>query len=291
MLLPFLLPAYPFSLRLRAGLLVLGCFSVLCLFPAATAQPMDDTMPEALKTVLEKAPLENESARTKKQRLEALETYNHGVELFRAAQEEAQRGERYNHWKLLRQSQSTFRKALKLEPSLVEAHSNLGFTWLSAERYDKAIDSFQDALKVNPKHLGSLNGLATAYSLNQELDKALATFEILNTLAPGNAQYWFNRGSVLQKYGQAEAAETAYRQTLKLEPEHQAAWFNLATLFDNAGETGKARQAYEKAKEAGIDTPIGLESYRRLKALDRSVLLPESTQADDTQAPSKKSTP
>ena len=200
-------------------------------------------------------------------KLEARKTYNHGVELFRAAQMEANRNQPSLQKRLLKESLAEFKKAQRLDPAFVEPISNEGYAYLSMERYDQAIGAFQRALAIDDKHLNTLNGLATAYGLGGQAERAVATFDRLTTLSPGEPQYHFNKGSLLQKFGKADEAEAAYRQALRLDGKHQASLFNLASLYENRGENQKAVDFYQQAKAADIGSPVGLEALRRLERL------------------------
>jgi tetratricopeptide (TPR) repeat protein len=198
----------------------------------------------------------------------ALEAYNTGVRLFRAAQQESSRGELYNQSQLLKEAEACFKKALKLNPKLVEAPSNLGFLYLSQNKNKKAEAAFEQALVLDPKHSVSLNGLATVAALSNNFPKALSTLDALLSSNPTQAQLWFNKGSVLQKFGQWQAAEAAYTKAIELDSTHQASLFNLATLYDNTNQPVLAKRYYELTKHVAIDTPIGLEALRRLEILN-----------------------
>lgn len=246
--------AFPLFLVVLLGSIVFGSWSY------AEEAPSEGSTPEAASK-LEKPKI------TEKQK-EALEHYNKGVRLFRAAQLEKSKGEAFNHRRLLRESEGEFKAALRDNDELVPARSNLGFVFLAKEDSRRAIREFERALELNPKHTVSLNGLATAYSMDDAPDKALETYERLLQLTPGDPQAWFNKGSVLQKFKRLEAAETAYTKALNLDPLHQPSLFNLATLYENSGRALMARRYYEKAKGVAIDSPIGLQALRRLEILD-----------------------
>ncbi|MEB3205907.1 MAG: tetratricopeptide repeat protein [Vampirovibrionales bacterium] len=201
---------------------------------------------------------------------QAKELYNKGVDAFQLAQFQGSRGNQAGQLNLYKSAEKLFKKALTLDSTLIEAKTNLGYLWLAQERPKKAIVFFQQALATHPNHVSALNGLANAYVLQKQFAQAEATFQQLVKLSPGQADYWFNLGSVLQKDGKPEDARVAYQQALKLEPTHQRTLFNLATLCHNQGQLNDAKRYYEQAKQAGIETPVGLEALRRLRILDKS---------------------
>lgn len=201
--------------------------------------------------------------------------YNKGVELFQIAQIQNEKGNVAGQRKLLKEAINQFNAALKQNPKLVEAQSNIGFAHLTLHDYRKAIEAFEKALTINPNHLNTLNGLSTAYAFNNNIDQAIQTFNKLTTLDPGNSQYFFNKGSVLQKAGRIQEAQQAYQQALKIQPNDQRALFNMGTLYENQGKLEEARPYYEKAKGVEIGNTIGLEAIRRLESIDAALKSPK----------------
>lgn len=201
----------------------------------------------------------------------AIVEYNKGIELFQIAQLQSEKGNASGQKKLLREAIKHFESAIRINPRLVEAQSNIGFAHLTLHDYGKAIQAFEKALTINPNHLNTLNGLSTAYAFNNKIDRAIQYFDRLTTLDPGNSQYFFNKGSVLQKAGRIEDARIAYEQALKVKPDDQRALFNLGTLYENQGKLEAARPYYEKAKGVEIGNTVGLEAIRRLEAIDSAL--------------------
>lgn len=193
--------------------------------------------------------------------------FNKGVELFQIAQVQSEKGNLSGQRELLRESIRRFEAALRVDPKLAEAQSNIGFAYLTLKDYRRAILNFEKVLTINPQHLNTLNGLSTAYAFDGKIDQAIQTFDRLTTLDPANSQYFFNKGSVLQKAGRVAAAKVAYEQALRIQPTDQRTLFNLGTLFENQGNLLEAQKYYEKAKGVEIGNTIGLESIRRLEAI------------------------
>lgn len=197
--------------------------------------------------------------------------YNKGVELFQIAQIQGEKGNTNGQKQLLKEAITHFEAALKQNPKLVEAQSNIGFAQLTMHQYHKAIEAFQKALLINAKHLNTLNGLSTAYAFDGKINEAIKTFNQLTTLDPGNAQYFFNKGSVLQRAGRIDEARVAYEQALKIQPADQRTLFNLGTLYENQGKLEIAKTYYTKAKGVEIGNTIGLEAIQRIEAIDAAL--------------------
>jgi tetratricopeptide (TPR) repeat protein len=202
--------------------------------------------------------------------VQAIQYYNRGIELFRAAQLDGQQGEVLQQARLLKQARSSLRQALALNPQLVEAYSALGQIELVDKRYKQAIAAFNQALAINPNHLISLNDLAKTYGFNQQADLALATYDRLLSLAPGEPSYWYNKGCALQQLNRATEAQTAYSEAIRLNPGYQQALFNLGTLLENQGNPEAAKPYYRRAKQANAGNAIGLEALHRLEWLNQT---------------------
>ena len=213
-----------------------------------------------------------------------LEDYNRGVEIFNYAQLQLQNGNFKGHLEQLKLARTTFETALRADPTMVEAQSNIGYVYLTEKNYKKAIKAFNKALLINENHLASLNGLATTYTLRHKFVKALGYYKTLTKLAPGNDQYWFNQGSVLQRMTRHDDAKTAYDEAVKINPNNQRAWFNVGTLYENKGATEQALLAYQKVKTIDLGNPIGLEALNRIKQI-QSKQHQESTETSEDSSP------
>jgi tetratricopeptide (TPR) repeat protein len=194
--------------------------------------------------------------------------YNKGVELFQIAQVQLEKGNRAGQKKLLRQAINRFETAYQQNGKLIQAPSNIGFVYLTLGDYKKAEKFFNTALLVDKNHLNSLNGLATVYVFLQKTEWAIKTLDHLISLDPGNSQYYFNKGSILQSAGKIRDAQGAYEKALDIDPENQRALFNMGTLFENEGALEKAKPYYEQSKSADIGNPIGLEAIHRLDRIN-----------------------
>jgi hypothetical protein len=212
------------------------------------------------------------------------EAYNRGVELFNYAQLQLQNGNYNGHLEQLNLAREAFENALKGDPSLIEAQSNIGYVYLTQKDYPKAIKAFDKALLLNDKHLSSLNGLATTHALRNKLAVALTYYQRLTELAPGNDQFWFNQGSILQRMDQPDGAKAAYDEALKINPKNQRAWFNIGTLYENQGAAEQALTAYQKVKSIDLSNPIGLEALNRIKRIQTEAA---QKQADNLSSAAK----
>jgi tetratricopeptide (TPR) repeat protein len=290
-------------MRLGGWMLLLACMAIALqgmawadetTLPLPTTTTTTPTAPPSAFSQLSKAEQDNLK--------EAIVAYNQGLLAFGQAQQAQQQGQLSVAIKGFRSAEGLFKAALKFNPTLVEAQSNLAYVALAQQRYPQAVKAFKQALAMQPKHLASLQGLATAYSLQLPtvlttptlsakqdglLQQALDVLAQLQEAYPNHALAWYNQGSLYQRVNNLPKAETAYLQALERDPTLQQAWFNLATLYETTQHWGDAQRAYQQAKQTGITTPIGLEALKRLEGLPQRQALTTTPPAatNDTPTP------
>ena len=74
-----------------------------------------------------------------------------------------------------------YNDALKINPSCVNTHNNLGSVHKQKQDYDQAINYFEKAVKINPKHLAANHNLADIYRIQKKWDKALFYFNRISS--------------------------------------------------------------------------------------------------------------
>ena len=92
-------------------------------------------------------------------------------------------------WKL-KASEQSYRKAIKLNPKIAQAHQWLGINLKSQMRYDEAYDSIQLGLELDPHHPVLLvNFTGAAIELNK-FDEAISAIEKGFDIHPDFKGYW-----------------------------------------------------------------------------------------------------
>jgi predicted Zn-dependent protease len=94
-------------------------------------------------------------------------------------------------------------KALRVDPKFIEAHNNLGASYLQLSRYQDAIREFEAAIALDEKMVAPYRNMSVGYFL-------------------------------LRRYTEAEAAA---RQALTLNPEHKPARYSLGRALAAQGST------------------------------------------------------
>jgi tetratricopeptide (TPR) repeat protein len=112
-------------------------------------------------------------------------------------------------------AESAYRKAIELDPGLVEAHLNLGRLLHTGGAVHDALEQYRSALGAGG-------------------DDAIA---------------WFNIGVASQDLGDRQGAVEAYERTLELSPRFADARYNLAALYEDIGDVALALQHLRAYRE------------------------------------------
>ena len=118
----------------------------------------------------------------------------------------------------------------------------------------EAIDAYDRALRVDPSKIEALLNCGTIHYEDGNFEKASEYFGRAISSQPDNALAHFNLGSVLEEVGDVDAARKHLRQAVRLDPNYPDAQYNLAYVCEKLGAFAEARehwQAYVKLDPAG----------------------------------------
>lgn len=187
-------------------------------------------------------------------------------------------------------AERAFREALRYDPSLDTARSNLAGLLAARGAGDETLAEFERALNSNPRNPKTLANLASYHLDNgdlQQADSAVAralavdpdfspALRILGVireregnLASAREAYaralrfaeephrlQNNLGVVSMKEGDSMEAETHLRRSIEIEPTYALAWGNLGVLLAQTGRLERAAGALGRATELEPDSPV-----------------------------------
>jgi tetratricopeptide (TPR) repeat protein len=96
-----------------------------------------------------------------------------------------------------------FRKAVEIDPNLMEAHMNIGAVTLSFRDYASAEQAFSKVLSLNPPkktRLEALIGLGVAYRGQRKFKEAMKKYQEAQAMDPSNVDIAYNMGILVQDY-------------------------------------------------------------------------------------------
>lgn len=175
-----------------------------------------------------------------------------------------------NHYDIAIES---YDKAIKIDPSYIDALVNRGSAFQEKGELDEAIFCFQKTLTLKPNHPFAYFNMGNALHGKGELDAAVESYQNALKIRPNYAETYFNMGNIFNSKGEFHAATNNYKQVLKIEPDHVDAHYNMGISLKNSGQLDAAIDSFKQAIEirpnyadAHINLGFLLEGQREFDA-------------------------
>ena len=140
----------------------------------------------------------------------------------------------------LDEAKQQFRHALAISPEGV--YTALGATESKLGNWKEAAEIFQKALRLQPTSVDARLNLGIALANGYDLQGALEQFSGAVRLSPGSPAAHYNKGRVLYDLGGVQEARSALETACSLNPNYPAALYLLAETARNLGDTEKSIQ-------------------------------------------------
>jgi tetratricopeptide (TPR) repeat protein len=170
----------------------------------------------------------------------------------------------------LAQAADNYQRALAIDPTLAEAHFELGAVFRCLNRPDDALAAYRRTIELNPAHAKAHNFLGATYIDLRRHTEAEHAFRRAIELVPEYAAARNNLGYAL------ELAQSATIKRNSLSPQLEARLREAAGLFNSDQIEAAAEIAQEVASQTS-DHPVALRilavAARRAKRHDESISL------------------
>ncbi len=130
--------------------------------------------------------------------------------------------------------------AIKINPNIAIAHSNLGVALYDMQLFEKAIASYDNALAINPDNAEALSNRGNALQNLNRHEEALVNYNRALTISPNYFDALYNRGNALQNLERYNEALDSYNRALIIKP-------NDPSILCNRGNTLQSLKRYEEA--------------------------------------------
>jgi len=148
------------------------------------------------------------------------------------------------------EAQESFERAIKLHASYPDtvpnAWNNLGLLATQEGRMADAIPYFQEALKLNPDHLIALENLGNAYRQQKQWDEARGALTRAVKVSPQDPEANYSLGMVFAQLDDAERAFEYLRRALDSRPAYPEALNNLGVLYLRTRRRAEAVASFEE---------------------------------------------
>lgn len=115
-------------------------------------------------------------------------------------------------------AEQAFRGAIELDPSLAEAHNNLGIVLSRQGRADEAASAFEKAVEIRPDLPGALNNLGFLASESKDFDRAVDLFRKAALRGTDSSIAYTNLGNALHRLGRDAEAVDAWKKAMESDP-------------------------------------------------------------------------
>lgn len=166
---------------------------------------------------------------------------------------------------------AAFEQAVKLDPTLAEAHFRLGLGYEALNKreeaeaeYKKAVETYKKHLDANPDDSEAHYNLGQTYANLSQFSDAIREYRQATRLKTDDPDIYYDLGVAHTKLAQYDAAASAFSKSLEIDPEY----YRAQDALDEAREgvkrirAGKKhqedllkKQKEEELKKAGLSVP------------------------------------
>jgi len=152
-------------------------------------------------------------------------------------------------------SLTAFQSSLHIEPNMPEAIMNSAFACMKLGRLEEARSGFERLLRSTPDSVAALHGLATVSAETGDLETCLALRRKLASLNQGLPELTFNMALAFEKQGRTPEAIRLYSEALKQRPRFVEALLNLGHVLEKSGQAEAAQDCWKSAVALGVTSP------------------------------------
>lgn len=165
--------------------------------------------------------------------------------------------------------------AIKKNPLLAEAYSNLGNVFKERGQLPQALYHYRHAVRLKPDFVDGYINLAAALVANGDLLEAVEAYNTALQINPDLYGVRSDLGNLYKALGRLEDAKSCYMKAIETQPTFAVAWSNLGCVYNSQGEIWLAIHHFEKAVQldpAFQDAYINLGNVlKEARIFDRAV--------------------
>ncbi|XP_063363051.1 UDP-N-acetylglucosamine--peptide N-acetylglucosaminyltransferase 110 kDa subunit [Cydia amplana] len=151
--------------------------------------------------------------------------------------------------------------AIKQNPLLAEAYSNLGNVFKERGQLQEALENYRHAVRLKPDFIDGYINLAAALVAAGDMEQAVQAYVTALQYNPDLYCVRSDLGNLLKALGRLDEAKACYLKAIETRPDFAVAWSNLGCVFNAQSEIWLAIHHFEKA--VALD-PNFLDAYINL---------------------------
>jgi len=165
--------------------------------------------------------------------------------------------------------------AIKQNPMLAEAFSNLGNVYKEKSDLPKALENYRHAVRLKPDFIDGYINLAAALVAAGEMEQAVQAYISALQYNPDLYCVRSDLGNLLKALGRLDEAKACYLKSIETCNSFAVAWSNLGCVFNAQNEIWLAIHHFEKAVQLDpnfLDAYINLGNVlKEARIFDRAV--------------------
>lgn len=147
---------------------------------------------------------------------------------------------------LLKEAETSYRRAIALKSDYLKAYSNLGCILIKLDKFDEAIKVYQTALAINPNWATLHNNLGQALQAQGKAGDALSAYLTAIALQPDMVLAHYNSGKVWQLEGDHLQAGRCFQRVIELAPDNVSAYSDWGYSLMASGKLDAAMVCFQK---------------------------------------------
>lgn len=176
--------------------------------------------------------------------------YLEGLDIVKKEKAEGHRDEKENEIpvELFRQAMNEVETAIRINPSLPEAHYHLSELLINARQIDTAAESLREAIRLNPDYSQAHMRLGELYRERGQGELAQKEFLAAaqqGRIVPATSKEHVNLGIGYLRNKQLEKARAEFENALKMESDNAEAILQLGVVYQEMGEYDQALRRYQ----------------------------------------------
>ncbi|MCT7952789.1 tetratricopeptide repeat protein [Ancylothrix sp. C2] len=148
---------------------------------------------------------------------------------------------------LLKEAETSYRRAISLKPDYLKAYSNLGCILVKLDKLEEAVKVYQTALAISPNWATLHNNLGQALQAQGKAGDALSAYLTAIALQPNMVLAHYNAGKVWQLEGEHLQAGRCFQRVIELAPDNVSAYSDWGYSLMASGKLDAAMECFQKA--------------------------------------------
>ena len=160
-----------------------------------------------------------------------------------------------------------YKGALAANPSLAEAHSNLGLIYNQQHNYAGALGEFHKALAINPKDAITYNGIGAALRAEKDLPGAIRNWQTAVDIDPKLATAHYNLGTAFEIQKDYDRALEAYKDAVENDYRLGEAYYRMGLINQRKNRLEDAATQFKEALKVSPNSEYTEDAKKQLAAM------------------------